>query len=348
MKKKGITLNIVVLAVFIVFGFAPWEKACSAEPMVLKYADPSKSGTPRTSAAEDTMREIEKRSGGQVRHEFYWSQSLLKSKDVLMGIRSQTCDLGMATAVMYHGSRLPIWQFIQLLFVGGNDPWAVIKACNELYETHPLLKKEFDDLGVQLLSSTGSTPTLICSKKALTDQEDFTGVRIRSTGAVAKFIGAMGGIPKTMKFFEVPEALARGVVDGTQTYLYATTGYKLYEYCKYHLVTGISQFIIDTWINRDVLNKMPTDVRKIYIDTWRIFYPDRMAKYWDEEMERDLKALKEAGVTLYALTPEQLATWKKVAEPVNETYYQDMEKRGIDGRKIVALYQALYDKYERK
>lgn len=348
MKKRCLILTIPVLALFVVCGLAYPQKAWSADPIVLKYADPSKSGTPRTRAAEDTMREIEKRTGGRVKHELYWAQSLLKSKDVLMGIKSRTCDLGMATAVMYHASRCPAWQFIQLLFVGGDDPRAVIKACNELYDTNALLRKEFDEMGVQLLTTTGSTPTLICSKRALREQKDFPGVRIRSVGAVAKFIGAMGGIPKSMKFFEVPEALARGVVDGTQTYLYATYGYKLYEYCKYHLLTGISQFVIDTWINRDILNKMPSDVRKTYIDTWRTFYVDRMAKYWDEERDRDLKAFKAAGVTMYTLTPEELANWKKVAEQINEEYYKKMEKKGIDGRKIVALYQSLYDRYERK
>ena len=98
--------------------------------------------------------------------------------------------------------------------------------------------------------------TIIFCKKELREPEDFKGVRIRCVGPVAKFVAAMGGTPNPLKFYEIPEALARGVLDGTQSYVYASHAYKHYEYCKYLLLTGISHIIIEYWINKDVLNNM--------------------------------------------------------------------------------------------
>jgi len=348
MKKKTVIFITTVFAFALLFGLGSSQTATSAEPIILKFADPSKAGTSRTQAGEDTMKEIEKRTGGRVKHEFYWAQSLMKSKDVYMGIKKGTCDLGDATATIYHKNRFPIWQFSQLLFGGGNDQHAVTKSFNELYDTNPILKKECDDQGIQLLTFSSITPTIIINKTPLREQKDFKGVRIRAVGPVSKFIGAMGGNPNPMKFYEIPEGLARGVLDGTQSYVYASHAYKHHEYCKYLLLTGLSHIAIEYWINRDSLNKMPPDVQKIYLDTWREVYLKLVVKYHDEEREKQLADFKKAGVTMYTLTPEQLAKWKEVAKPINDKYFKKMEKKGIDGRKIVAQYQALYKKYERK
>ena len=159
MKKKDVLFTTIVLSFILAFSFAYVNTASSEEPIILKYSEPSKANTSRTQAAEDTMLEIEKRTGGRVKHEFYWSQSLLKSKDTLKGIQSGTCDVGNAIAVLYHKNRFPAWQFTRLLFPGTNDQYASIKAANELYDTNPILKKEFDsqkilaELGVFLLAA---------------------------------------------------------------------------------------------------------------------------------------------------------------------------------------------------
>lgn len=348
MNKKSVVFTITAVAFVFLFSLFHSQTALSADPIILKYADPSKLGTARTRAVEETMLEIEKRTGNRVKHECYWAQSLLKSKDIFMGIRKGTCDVGDASATVYHPSRFPLWQFNQLLFVVGDDQYAVTRACNELYDTNPILKKELDNSGIQLLTTNGITPTIIFSKAPLKEPGDFEGKRIRAVGPAAKFVAAMGGTPIPMRFYETMEALARGVLDGTTSFVYASHAYKIHEYCKNLNLSGINHIIIEYWINKDVLKKMPLDVQKIYLDTWRTFYVDRMVKYHDEAHAKALSAFKKAGVNIYTLTPDQLAKWKKAAEPINEEYYKMMKKKGIDGKKIVAKYQALYSKYERK
>jgi TRAP-type C4-dicarboxylate transport system substrate-binding protein len=158
----------------------------------------------------------------------------------------------------------------------------------------------------------------------------------------------MGGVPVPLPIYEVNEALARGVIDGTQTYIYASHAYKLHEQCKFQPLNGISHIFVEYVINKDVLAKMPEELRKIYLETWRSFYPERLAKYTDEEFDQQIKDFKAAGVSLYTIPAEEIAGWKKIAEPLYEEYFQAMNKEGVDGKAVLEQYQALYRKYERK
>ncbi len=58
--------------------------------------------------------------------------------------------------------------------------------------------------------------------------------------------------------------------------------------------------------------------------------------------------MKKVGLKVYSLTPEQLAVWQAKAELINEDWYKSMTSKGIDGKKLVAMYQDLYKKYEGK
>lgn len=348
MKKKHFLFATVLVSVALVFSIGSLQPV-SAEPIIIKYADGGSPKLSRSKAVIDTMNEIEKRTGGRVKHEAYWSQSLLKARDILRGVGMGTAGVGYPIAIIMHHKRFPLWQFAQLLYTGGPDQYAVSAAETELYDINPTLKKEWDDQNVNVLTFNATTPTLLVSKKPLRVSEDFKGTRLRTLGTAAQFVAAMGGTPVSMPIYETSEALARGVIDGCQAYLYTVYTYKMYESCKAICMDGISHLETEYVINKDLFAKMPPDVQKIYVDTWRGFFLDRLVKYTEEDREMHVKAFKEAGVDMYTLTPEQLATWKRIGEKVNEDfYYKKMEEKGIDGKKIASQYQALYDKYERK
>ena len=101
-------------------------------------------------------------------------------------------------------------------------------------------------------------------------------------------------------------------------------------------------------MNLDTFNKFPEDIKKIYVETWRDFYPEMVAKYTEEEVNIQLKAFKDAGVKSIELTPEEYTRWKDSAAFLFDDYYAAMSKAGIDGKKILSSYEELYKKYETK
>jgi hypothetical protein len=96
----------------------------TTETIMLRYSDPSKSDTSRTKAVADTFDEIERLTGGRVKHQPYWSQSLVKIKDTLRGLQSNTVDVAVAHVMVYHKHLTPLWGFTNLLFESGTDVYA--------------------------------------------------------------------------------------------------------------------------------------------------------------------------------------------------------------------------------
>jgi TRAP-type C4-dicarboxylate transport system substrate-binding protein len=350
MRNKHFLAVALLLLVSLVtfFLLAPVQVSAQTKPIILKYSDPSKEGTARTDATKETMLEIEKRTGGRVKHEFYWSESLVKAKDSLEAIKAGTCDLGGAPDVVYHPGRFPIWQFSQLMFLGGPDLTGVMKAWNEMALTNPLLKAEFDKQGVKFLSTFGY-PTTLISKKPLDDLGDFKGLKFRAVGATAKWMGSLGATAVPMTFYEVTEGLARGVIDGTVGYLYVHVPYKFHDFCKFFTLTPLANtLIVNTWMNLDVWNKFPPDVQKIYEETWRDYYPKAIAKHCEQEISKQLKALRDGGVKIIELPPAQYNKWKESANFLVTDYLAKMSKMGVDGKKIIDDFERLYKKYEKK
>ena len=294
------------------------------------------------------MLEIDKRSDGRIKHEFYWAQSLVKAKETLDAVKAGTASVGDATAVVYLPARFPIWQFSQLLFVGGDDQWGAIQAYNEMYDTVPACKEEFDKQGVQFLSTSPLTPTIIMASKPLHKPADFKGLRLRAVGPLAKFVTAAGGTAVPTTFYEVPEALARGMLDGTQSYVYASHAYKHYEHCKFLTFPGYAHIFIDYWLNLDTKKKLGPELYKLYEDTWRTLYPELCIKYHDEDYAMQIKTFKDAGVKIDYRTPEEQAKFKEVAASLIDEYYKKMTELGVDGKAILAQYEKLYKKHERK
>jgi TRAP-type C4-dicarboxylate transport system substrate-binding protein len=341
---SSVTFSVLAFLIFLL----PNPALAQAKPIVLKYADPSKAGTARTDAVKDTFLEIEKRSGGKIKHEFYWAESLIKAKDTPDALKAGTCDVAGAPNMVYQPARFPLWQFSQLMFLGGADVWGVIKAWNEMAASHPKLKEELEKQGMKFLTSFGY-PSTIISKKPLANPADFKGQKIRAVGPTAKWVSAMGATPVPLTFYEVTEGLARGVVDGTVGYLYVHFSYKFHDYCKYLTITPIANTLIfDIWINLDSWKKLPPDLQKIYEETWQEFFPQAVIKYTDQEIATLLKTFQEAGGKLVELNPTQYEQWKKAAAFLVDEYVKKVNSLGVDGQKLIADFEKLYQKHARK
>ena len=302
MKKRW----LMVFTVFSLgFGLFLPDGHSQVKPIVLKYADTGAETLTRNKAAKDTLIEIEKLSKGRVKHEIFWSESLLKAKDILEGAKVGTCDVGATPAMVYHPANFQIWQFTNLMYLGGYDIWGAMKAWAEMAETDPVLKEELKKTGVKHLAFYGY-PSTFMSKKPLAKLEDFKGMRMRAVGATAKWVSAIGGTAVPLTFYEVTEALARGTVDGTLGYLYAHYGFKFHDYCKYFTATPVANTcIINVFMNLNTWNKLPPEVQKIYEEAFRDLYPKLCVKHNDDEEAMELKAFKEAGVTTIELTPAE-------------------------------------------
>lgn len=139
------------------------------------------------------------------------------------------------------------------------------------------------------------------------------------------------------------------MVDGTIGYLYVHFSYKFHDYCKYLTITPIANTLIfDIWINLDTWKRLPADIQKIYEETWQEFFPQVVVKYTDQEVSTLLKTFHDTGGKLVELTPDQYSQWKMRASFLRDEYIKKVSSMGVDGQKLIADFEKLYQKHARK
>ena len=147
------------------------------------------------------------------------------------------------------------------------------------WETSYLMLTELDsDIDRIMLEATGGSHVLNRNWFAGSDQwffgnrplqtlEDFQGLKIRSHSAsMSDFIRGMGGEPVFMGPAEIYTGLDRGFVDAAATAAVLAVPDRLFEVADYMAGPVIGFGYTNNVINKDVWNKIPTDLQQIIVE----------------------------------------------------------------------------------
>jgi C4-dicarboxylate-binding protein DctP len=163
------------------------------------------------------------------------------------------------------------------------------------------------------------------ANKPLRMPADFRGLkmRIQSSKVLEAQMRALGAIPQVMAFSEVYQALATGVVDGTENPPSNQYTQKMHEVQKYTTLSehGYVGYAVIT--NKRFWDGLPADIRASLtraMNEATAFTNDIAQKENDDALEEIKKSGKSQLITL---TPEQKAAWRKALEPV----YTEMVSR---------------------
>ncbi|RMG85906.1 MAG: C4-dicarboxylate ABC transporter substrate-binding protein [Candidatus Dadabacteria bacterium] len=292
--------------------------------------------------AEAWCREIEKRTDGEVRFQYFPGQTLTKGKQAYDGVVSGISDVALSL-FGYTPGRFPVMEAVDLPF-GYPNAKAATEAINAVYRQ--LKPKELDDVKVLYLHAHG--PGLVHTKsKPVRTMEDMKGLKFRATGFAAKIVKALGGTPVAMPMPEAYQALSKGVVDGALFPLEALKGWRLGEVVKYttlnHSMAYTSGFFVV--MNKQKWNSLSDRAKKVIDEVSQEWIP-KTAAAWDEidEVGRT-NYLENQGGHLVELAPEEAARWKKAVEPVIEEYVKEKEARGLPGRKAVEIIRGVLARY---
>jgi TRAP-type C4-dicarboxylate transport system substrate-binding protein len=108
-------------------------------------------------------------------------------------------------------------------------------------------------------------PGVVHTKKRVNKLEDLKGMKLRSTGTVAKIVSALGAVPVAMPQTETYEALSKGIVDGLMSPVEVLQGWKFGEVVGNTTLDlgtayGLGFFIV---MNKEKWNSLPPDIQKI-------------------------------------------------------------------------------------
>jgi len=291
------------------------------------------SSTTQADFLEPWAERVMKQSGGRIKVEIYPVMQLGgRAPQLYDQVRDGVVDLAW-TLPGYTAGRFPLVEVFELPFVA-RSATATSQALMTFYQRH--LTDEFKD--VKVLSLSVHAPgALHLTKHPVHVLEDLAGLKIRAPSRqINAALKALGATPVGMPVPQVPEALARGVVDGAALPFEVTLPLRIHEIAKFHTNTGLYTAVFLFAMNKARYDSLPPDLRAVIDANSGLPLAKRAGEIWDAAEAPGIAAAKARGNEIYTLPPAEVARWKAATRPVITRWIADTDARGLDG-------QALYD-----
>jgi len=252
-------------------------------------------------------------------------------------------DMAM-TVVGYTPGRYPQTEVFELPFMM-TDPIATSRAFWQLVE-EDLQDGEYKDLKV--LGAWVHGPGVIHTKDPVTKLEDLAGKKLRGpTRVINDMLSELGATPVGLPLPGIPEALSKGVVEGTVIPWEVTPSIRLAELVTNHTeFTGPEALYTATIVlvmNKDKYESL-TDEQKAAIDDESgmalsefaaqvMFDYDAPGREIAQKNDNNIIQLEEAEV----------ARFKEAAQPVIQRWVSEAEGKGFDGQALIDRAKGMID-----
>jgi len=332
MKKKtlfiSLPLTLIISLAFILPGFNLPES--SAKEIRLKVAMYFPPPAFQTKVLEEFCRDLEKRTNGAVKVDYFAGGSLLKAPAMFDGVVNGIADIGYSH-VYYTAGRMPVTEASGLP-IGYPSAWVSSQTLNDFYQEFK--PKEFDQVKV-LWMNTSSNSAIATSKKPIRKLEDLKGLTIRAPGLAGEVIKALGGTPAPTPMMEVYDSLSKGVIDGEASNFETLFAFKFAEVVKY--TTSVWQinnpYPFYLVMNKNSYNKLPPDIKPIF-DKLVGEYKERYILTWNSIDFVGKKFGLSKGVEFIELSPSEIPKWQAAVKPVIENYVKRMVGKGFSEAEV--------------
>ena len=286
--------------------------------------------------------ELAEKTGGRMAIQHFDAMTLGGAPPQLMDQASDgVVDLSM-TVVGYTPGRFPSTEVFELPFMM-TDPIATAKAFWQMVE-EDWQETEYAD--VQVIGAWVHGPGVIHTENGVSSLEDMEGLQLRGpTRVINDMLGELGATPVGMPLPGIPEALSKGVIDGTVIPWEVTSAIRLSELVGNHTEFSGDEALYTAAIvlvmNKDKYNALPDDLRAI-LDEHAGENLSAFATKVMVEMDAPGRAAAEgAGNNIVTLDEAEVSRWKEAAAPVYDRWIAEMADRGIDGQALIDRARAL-------
>ena len=326
---------IILIALFI-----PVSVFAQAKVFNLKRADFGGPNEPFVKNGTLYLKEIEKRTNGQVKFTYFTSGSLLKGNESYEGVVKGIADMSF-TLMGYTTGRFPL---TQLWDIPGPVMETIIgtRILNEMYQkfkpaelSDTTFMYAFQFPGAHLFNTVHPVKTLA----------DLRDLRVRCFGVTTTILKSMGAIPLAMEAGEQAEGLQKGTINGTVAGTTVKT-YKLVPPLKYATLAPLTAATGLLVMNSKTWNSLPSDIQQVFREVnkeWMI----KDAQGAIDSSDEGIAWAKEKGVQIIEATSEYLAGRDKGIGVLYDEYLKETQKRGVDGRTFLNEYSRLAKEYQK-
>jgi C4-dicarboxylate-binding protein DctP len=306
-----------IITLSAILGIAFSGMAHAQEPILIKFSHVAAIDTPKGQAAEHFKQQLEKRTKGRVKVEVFANSTLYKDKEELEALQMGSVHMLAPVAGKFGPAGVKEFEVFDLPYIFPNE-----EALHRVTRG-PIgasLLKKLEPRGMVGLSYWDAGFRVLSSNKPIRTPEEARGqkIRINSSKVNQAIIKAIGGLPQTMAFSEVYQALQTGVVDGADGNLSNLYTQKQYEVQKNITLTRHTYSGYVVVMNKAFWEKLPADV-KTDVTAAMKDASDFNDKVAEEDENKSLNAIKASGKsTIHTLTADEKARWVKALMPVQD------------------------------
>lgn len=290
----------------------------------------------QTKMIEPWAKRIEEASDGRIKFEIFPSMSMGgKPPELYRQVRDGSADI-VWTLIGYTPGVFPRTEVFELPSIHVGSARATNLA---ILDSMDLIKEDFADLHPLLVHVHAGNALHLTEPLDSYDSTSLEGLKLRTPSRTgAWLIEAMGAEPVGMPVPALPQALAKGTVDGALVPFEIMPPLKLQDLTKMSIEGennerfGTSVFLYA--MNKDSYASLPDDLRKIIDEQSGRAFSEEMGQVWDAAEDPGKALQKDSGGEVMRLDGASTAEIAERGEKIVARWVEEVESKEIDGAAI--------------
>ena len=270
---------------------------------------------------------LDEKSGGKITVELYPGGQLGNTTEFTEAVVSGSIDIGT-------GMTTDLVDFIPSYAV-----FDIPNLFDNVEQMRAVLASDFTDVlndynhqgGIHMLGYSDAGFRQLSSNKAVHQLSDLSGqkIRVMTNQYHLAYWNALGAAATPMQFTEVFMGLQQGTIDGEENPYMNIVGNNLQEVQKYIIETNHIGHIITFFINNDLYQGLPENVRAL-VDECAAEAVDYANGKADESIAEYKKICEDAGCEIITLDADTLAAVKEKAAVVSDMVRSNIGDELVD------------------
>jgi TRAP-type C4-dicarboxylate transport system substrate-binding protein len=260
-------LHVMTAVAAVAFAISP-AKAQDYPKMTLRYSSNIPEVVNTSKIDTYFSSEIEKRSGGNIKIQHFWANTLGGEAEIVDLVGSGAIDLGLIV-MGNQQARMPFAAVTNALPATFTDGPTVNKITRDLFTNNETIKAELDAANLHPLIYRYLPDYRVYCTDPVKTMEDFKNRKIRSYGSfVPKMFEALGAVPVNIPPVDMIQAMQSGAMDCTYMFNSAVKAFKVDQVADYG--TDISFGVISAhtlFISKEKWESWPENVRTLFEET---------------------------------------------------------------------------------
>lgn len=294
-------------------------------------------------ALEVWMAEVEKRSNGRVKFEYYPGGQFVEANDVFPALRSGVIDASFFVPANAAGAELPLSDVAAVPGFGAHESLTTMQKAYWSLLSGVVGERDYLPQGVRpVMGILAGKYQVVARDSPMRSAAEWQGSAVRSAGGVSDYeLSNLGASPVHMESGDVYEAMQRGTIDAGINTPEAMSSYSLNEVAdsaSTNAPFGAGPAVLA--LREDVWRQLPGDVRSAMNEA-RDVATASLQQAYATEIAATMEKFS-SDVDFYEFPEQELARMQPAMRKAQQQWVEQREKPGKPAREVLTAWsQAL-------